>query len=126
MNFLLIKTGLLVSSLFCYLEWGNDNSAFLFQVEYLIFTRNASAESFMHPLVITPFIGQLLILISLFITGPSPGLTLTGIVMLSILILLVLFVGILSTNLAIIASTMPFIIISVVYIIAWKRLRLSK
>jgi heme A synthase len=115
----IISIGLFLTVLICYLEWAGGNSGFLFQMEYGIFLSDNNKDSFMHPLVFIPLFGQLLILISIF--KPNPKLILTGIILLSILVLMILLVGILSLNLKIILSTLSFIGISVFFIFNYKK-----
>ncbi|MBK9983713.1 MAG: hypothetical protein IPP15_22910 [Saprospiraceae bacterium] len=121
----LINTGLLLSFLVCYLEWGHDNSSFVFQVEYLVFfQKDHSANTFTHPLIIIPFLGQLLILFTIFQKKPGRRLTWIGLILLGILVLVILLVGLLSLNYKIILSTVPFILFSMLFIV--KRQAYSK
>jgi hypothetical protein len=114
----LINLGLLLSFLICYLEWGQDNSSFVFQTEYLLFFKKSEAvNTFTHPLIIIPFIGQLLILYTLFQKIPGKTITIIGMILLSILVLLIAFVGVLSMNFKIIVSTLPFIMIGLLIIV---------
>jgi len=122
MNIRIINLLLLVSSLICYLEWGRDNSGFLFQVEYAVFAK-ASADSFLHPLVLIPLIGQILLLVSTFKKQPSKRLTLIGLLLIGVLVLMVSLVGLLSMNAKIVASTVPFIFISVFFILKYRKLK---
>lgn len=118
----LINLGLLLSPLVCYLEWGKNQSSFLFQAEYLLFFGSSNtANSFTHPLVLLPFCGQLLILYSLFQPNPNRRLTLIGLLMMAPLIFMILLAGSLSLNPKIILSTVPFVISSVMFFRHWKR-----
>ncbi len=59
----LLNILLILTSLIGYLEWGKGNTAFLGYVEYeLIFKGNRSTDSFLHPFVIVPLLGQVLLL----------------------------------------------------------------
>lgn len=112
----LINLGLLLSPLVCYLEWGKNQSSFLFQAEYLLFFGSSNtANSFTHPLVLLPFCGQLLILYSLFQPHPNRRLTLIGLLMMAPLIFMILLAGLLSLNPKIILSTIPFVVVSVLF-----------
>ncbi len=63
---------LLLAFLIIYLEWGKGNSMFVFQMEYEILAGKTDTKNvFMHPLVAIPFIGQLLLLFSLFQKQPN-------------------------------------------------------
>ena len=107
----------LFSFLVCYLEWGQNNSSFIFEVEYLIlFQKSGKADSFMHPLILLPFVGQLLILYALFQKSPRKSLVFSGLSLMGLLVVLVLLVGILSRNPKIALSTVPFLLSSLWYI----------
>jgi hypothetical protein len=108
LNFLL-----LISSFFGYLEWPPDNHGFIFELEADLF-RIASNNimSVAHPFILLPFAGQLLLLITLFQSPPRRWLTVTGMLCTGILLLLFLLVGLLKANIWMVASTLPFILIS--------------
>jgi len=104
LNFLLILT-----FHFGYLEWGEDNSSFVFQTEIEIFKKATSGfENVAHPLIIVPFIGIILLFVTLFQKEPSKKLTYIGLFCLSVLMLLLLFIGLLGLNLKILLSVLPF------------------
>ena len=115
----IINLGLFLSFLICYLEWAGGNSGFIFQLEYSVFALNANQNTFTHPLILIPLIGQLLLLISVFY--PNKKLTLLGIILLSVLVLIILLVGILSLNIKIIASSLPFIAIATFFLVNYKK-----
>lgn len=113
-----ILNGLLIlTSLGGYLEWGAGNSSFLFQAEYEVlrklFTDPLSA---VHPFTLIPLLGQVLLLATIFQKKPSRWLTITGIVCLSLLLLLMFLIGIISFNFKILLSTVPFIITAILAI----------
>ena len=104
---------LFASFLFCYLEWA-DQSAFVYEVAYLLlFEKSEKASAFTHPLVLFPFLGQLLVLISLFLPKPKKWMVFTGIAMMGLLVLMLLVVGILGKNWKIALATVPFLVSSV-------------
>lgn len=109
LNFLLI-----ITSLLGYLEWGGGNHIFLFKGEteiiYKLFTNPTSV---LHPFILLPIIGQLLLLITLFQKKPSKTLTYISIGGLGLLLGFMCIIGIISMNVKIIASTIPFISIAV-------------
>lgn len=112
LNFLLILT-----FHFGYLEWGKDNSSFIFQTEFDIFKKAFSGfENVAHPLIIVPFIGIIMLLITLFQKEPSKKLTFIGLFCLSILMLLLLFIGFLGLNFKILFSVLPFWAVVVIII----------
>ncbi|GAB1431204.1 hypothetical protein MASR2M18_20390 [Ignavibacteria bacterium] len=109
---------LVVTSLFGYLEWGADNCAFLFQTEievlYKLFTNPASI---IHPFILLPLSGQLLLFITLFQKTPNKLLTYISIVGLGLLLGLMFIVGVISLNYKITLSTIPFFIVVALTII---------
>ncbi|MBL7712301.1 MAG: hypothetical protein JNL13_07560 [Chitinophagaceae bacterium] len=104
----LLNTGLLLSSLIGYLEWGTDQRSFLFQVECTLFFQPA-CDSLGHPFILLPLIGQALLLITLFQKTPSRYLSLIGLALLSLIMLFLFVIGIMSGNVLIAGSTLPFI-----------------
>lgn len=104
---------LIVSSLFGYLEWGGGNSSFLFEAEYLVISKIfTEPQSALHPVIILPLIGQILLIIALISKSTNKFITYTGIIFLSLLIGFMFLIGLMSLNLKIIISTLPFMIIS--------------
>lgn len=110
-----------LSTFLCYLEWGGGNSGFLVQLEYDLFFKTSQPNSFLHPLILLPLAGQILLLLSVLL--PNRKLTLSGIVLLSLLVLMILVVGLLSMNLKIILSTLPFLALSIFYILKYRKER---
>lgn len=108
---------LLLASFFGYLEWPPDNHGFIFQLEgELIRKASTDISSVIHPFILLPFAGQLLLLITLFQSPPRRLLTLTAVIGIGILFLLFLLIGLLESNVRIAASTLPFLLISLVAI----------
>ncbi|MFY8004443.1 MAG: hypothetical protein ACOVNR_06345 [Chitinophagaceae bacterium] len=100
---------LIVSSLLGYLEWGGNNAVFLAEAEWQVFVSFFKhPTSLMHPLIIIPIIGQILLLIGLFQQKPKQLLAIIGIICIGLLLFLILFIGIIDTNLKIIVSVLPF------------------
>lgn len=118
----LLNLLLIITSLFGYLEWGGGNHSFLFQAEgevlAKIFTDPASV---LHPLTVLPMIGQLLLLITLFQKQPGKILTYAGLAGLGILLAFLLVVGILGSNIKVILSTLPFLVLAVIAIRHYRR-----
>lgn len=108
----LLNGGLLISSLFCYLEWAKE-SAFLFQIESdLFFNAKEKAIAFAHPVILIPMIGQILLLITLFSKTFPVKLTVAGLLLIGLLVLLIFIIGIMAANFRIAISTLPFIILA--------------
>ncbi|HRN79198.1 MAG TPA: hypothetical protein PKY29_02840 [Ferruginibacter sp.] len=109
-----ILNGLMVVvSLLGYMEWGGNNHAFLFQAEAEMFSRLFhSPESIVHPFIILPLFGQIALLFTVFQHRPKKWLTITGISGLAIILWFVLLAGILSGNILMVLSTLPFTILA--------------
>lgn len=98
----------MISFFLCYLEWGNNQSAFIFEVVYTLFYKNFSIENFIHPIILVGLISFIVLLISLF-TNLNKRLEKAVVILLTILVLFFLFVGIISLRYKIIISTLPFL-----------------
>ncbi|MEI2749286.1 MAG: hypothetical protein V9E88_11070 [Ferruginibacter sp.] len=85
----LLNACLFISFLFGYLEWSRVEHLFIFQAEWDIFRKSLNTDpvSVLHPFTLIPFIGQLLILYSLFQKVPGRIITLAGIACMGILML---------------------------------------
>lgn len=107
----IINICLLLSFLPGYLEWGKNHSLFIFQAEAEIFLKaKKDFISVLHPLIIIPFVGQIILLYTIFQKKVSRNLSLLGFVCLSLLMLLILVAGLITLNLKILGSTLPFAI----------------
>lgn len=112
---------LFITSFFGYLEWGKDNHSFLFEVEWEVIAKLFSNPlAIVHPFILLPLLGQMLIFITLFQSIPSKKLTYIGIACMSILFGMITIVGLLSLKWTILLSTLPFWII-VVMIFRFKK-----
>lgn len=115
---------IIVTSLFGYLEWGKNNSSFLYAGEFEVFKKLfTDPGSIVNPFIIAPLIGQILLLVTLFQRLPNKYLTYTGIACLSLLLGLMTFIGIIDLNFKILISTLPFIITSFLSIRELRRLK---
>lgn len=118
----LLNLLLILTSFAGYLEWGEDRHLFLYQAEIEIFSKLfTDPMSVIHPFTILPLLGQIALLITLFQKQPGKILTLAGIGGISVLLILMLVIGIMSWNIKIILSTLPFLITAIVAISHFKR-----
>ncbi|MFZ1527386.1 MAG: hypothetical protein WAT19_01460 [Ferruginibacter sp.] len=109
LNFLL-----LLAFQFCYLQWGKDSHAFIYEGTAEIFRQSLKTPlNFLHPAILVPFTGEILILATLFRKKNNRVFTLTGLACMGLLILLLFIIGILSMNMKITLSTIPFFITAV-------------
>lgn len=114
---------IVVTSLFGYLEWGGNNSSFLYEGEFEVLKKLFTEPgSILHPLTLIPLLGQILLLITLFQSRPSKYLTYAGITCLGCLLCLMTFIGVIDMDFKILLSTLPFLICSVLVIREfWKQ-----
>lgn len=106
----LINLALLITPLFCYLEWGGGNSSFLFQAELELFKRENITNTFTHVMVLAPLAGQVILLITLFQKIPGRRLTAVGVGLQAVLVFMILLVSVLGLNYKIFLSTLPFVV----------------
>jgi uncharacterized membrane protein len=112
----LTAIGLLVSFLGCILEWPPNNSYFVFQLEYqLFFVKKDVLKSVVHPVILAGIFGHISLLYLAFSKKPKQWIAFTGPVLLGVLVVLFLLSGVLSKNIKMIASTLPFMLISGYY-----------
>ena len=116
-----LAIAILAAFLVCYLEWGGGNSAFVAQVEYQVLFGKPEAQTFAHPMIAIPFLGQLLVLYTLFQKTPSRRLASIGIVLMGVLVLLLTLIGVLSANAKILLSTVPFLALAVLHFVRSRR-----
>ncbi|WP_222166554.1 hypothetical protein [Edaphocola aurantiacus] len=102
---------LVLTSIIGYLEWGKDASVFFFQAELQILNKLfTDPQSVLHPLILLPLAGQLLLLFTLFQKKVSPYLTYFGMAAIALLILFMGIVGLISSNISIVISSIPFVV----------------
>lgn len=117
---------LLISSLFVFLEWGKGNQMFLYQIEGEILNKLfTDPKSVLHPFIILPLIGQLLLLYSLFVKSISKKVIVSGVVCIGILVLFIFVVGLLSRNMKIVLSTLPFLVFCTLLIFKFNKKNIS-
>ncbi|MGC4039434.1 MAG: hypothetical protein QM710_01190 [Flavobacterium sp.] len=117
----LYTIALLLGFFMLHFQWGNNN-AFLLQLQHGLLFENKNT-SLLHPLIIVPAIGELLLLFAL--VRPNKKLILIGLSLLGVLVLFVLFTGIFGKQTKMIVSTAPFIATAVSFIRNYKKLPLN-
>lgn len=118
-----INFSLVLASLFGLLEWGGNNAQFLYEAEFEILKKlSINPGSVLHPLTIIPFLSQAILIYTLIQRTPSRTLTIIGIYGIGILMVLILAIGIMTVNIKMIASTLPFILCSIVAFKHYKHL----
>jgi hypothetical protein len=120
MHYRLLGILLIIFSGIGYLEWGGNQSIFLFQAEFEIITKLCTNPiSVIHPFTILPIIGQFLILYAIIKPPFNPKIMYTGIGLLSILLGFMFIIGCISVNYKILISTLPFLGLS--GFVVWRR-----
>lgn len=121
----LLNILLILTSLIGYLEWGKDHQMFLFRMEYEIFFHTPDKDAMVHPAVLIPLLGQLILLFTVFQKTPSKALTFIGLISLSVLLLFLFFIGATSGNMKILLSTIPFIVTGILVVRAHRNRKVS-
>lgn len=105
-----INATLLTTSFLGYLEWEQNNHAFLGEAELQVIRQAVTTPSeILHPFIIIPLLGQVLLFYSLFKKQPGAGLSLIGMSCIGILMAFVFFIGIISRHWYTLISTLPFL-----------------
>ncbi len=122
----ILNGALLLFFLIGYLEWGQTEHTFIFNAELDVFSKMVSDPmSVMHPLIIAPFAGQVLLLLTLFQDTPGRMMTLIGLACLGSLIVVLFLIGAMSLNIKMIASTLPFIVTGILVLRAHRRYKVQ-
>jgi uncharacterized membrane protein len=122
----LLNVCLILTSFIGYLEWGGNNSMFLLQGEIEIFSKFVKdPNSIVHPFILLPLIGQLLLLYTLFQKRTNKIITYIGIGGIGILLLFMFLIGLISLNYKILISTIPFLITAVLTVRNYHNRNLS-
>ncbi len=111
----------------CHLEWGGNNSDYLVAMEIKVLSGAVSgADLFLHPMILLPLLGQLMVLMALIHPHRLRMLAITGQVMLSLLVGLIFLSGLLRPHLLVAISTIPFLASSVLFYIAYRKVEWRK
>ena len=118
-----INIFLLLAFQFGYLEWGKNGHLFIFQAEWeIILKSRTSWMAALHPFIIVPLGGVIMILITIFQKKPGRMLSLVGFGCMSLVMLMLLFIGFMVPNFKMILSVIPFFIAGFLLLRAhWKR-----
>lgn len=115
---------LILTSLLGYLEWGTDNSAFLGQTELEIIAKLfTDTSSVIHPFILLPLAGQLMLFITLFQKQPSKILTYIALAGIGLLLAFIFLIGLMSMNFKVALSAVPFLATGVYAIFYYKKRR---
>ena len=101
--------GLILTSLVGYLEWGEGQHQFVFEVLGTLFTQLLEdPASVLHPLTVLPFLGLVLWIIAFIQLTPSKRLVYAGIILMGLLFAMLVVVGVLGSHWKILVATIPF------------------
>jgi len=104
---------LLACTFLIYLEWGTNNYAFGFTIEWLIIKQIVqNPNQLLHPILFPLLMSQIIFLIDLFVRKTHKILYYSAFVFLSLLVIFVFVIGILKLNWKIILSTLPYLTVS--------------
>jgi len=104
-----IILGLFLFSFIGYLEWGKE-SEFIAEIEYdLLLKMGDTPEAFLHPFILLPLLGQIVLLLSFLATKPKFWVVLLASTGIALLFLMLLFIGLLDWNPKITLFTLPFL-----------------
>lgn len=117
----LLNLGLLITFQFCYLEWPN-HSMYIFEAEKEIFTKTENwISNFTHPIILIGLVTQIVLLLGVIQLKINSKLNNLSVLLLGTLVLLFAVVGVLSLNYKIIFSTLPFLILAVIYFVKFRK-----
>jgi hypothetical protein len=117
----LLNALLILTPLMGYMEWA-DQHMFIYELEYdLLFNFREKQDAFLHPLILLPLIGQLVLIITLFQREPNKKLTFTGIALLSTIMVFLFFIGFIAKSPAIALYAAPFIVTAIITV--WINLK---
>lgn len=113
----ILNSTLLVAFQFCYLEWPPNNSLFIFQGELEIASKTDKLiNNLSHPVILAGLVAQIILLMGVFYPKLNKKVNLVGVVLLFLLVFLFFIVGIFSKNYKITCSTLPYLVLFVIYI----------
>lgn len=120
----ILNSTLLVAFQFCYLEWPPNNSLFIFQGELEIASKTDKLiNNLSHPVILAGLVAQIILLLGVFYPKLNKKVNLVGVVLLFLLVFLFFIVGIFSKNYKITCSTLPYLVLFVIYIFYFRKVK---
>ena len=117
-----INLALLLTSFAGYLEWGGGSHGFLLTLEAEVLKKLFSDPvAVLHPFTVLPLLGQIMLMATLLQKEPSRVLSMLGMISLGILLLMIFLIGILTINLKILLSAVPFLVAAYLAIHNFRR-----
>ncbi len=106
---------LLIAFNCCYLEWGGNNHAFIFNIYSELFVKERVMQNLLHPIILTALLSQLMILFYV-LTGSLSKMILKSVVgIYAFIVIFFLVIGLLSKSYLMVLSTIPFFITITVF-----------
>jgi hypothetical protein len=98
------------------MEWGKDSAAFVFSIYRELFViQKDFAGAITHPVILSGITGQLILAFCIIQKSPYRLFNSIGVLLLLFVVLILLMAGIASTNMKMIFSDIPFILLSIFY-----------
>lgn len=111
-----LNLALLISFSLCYLEWGGNQSMMIGQTQYEILSKQEGFwDTLLHPVVLSGLLSQCCLIYAILVPRPLRLVNLIGVVLLSLVVALFLLVGLLSLNVKMILSDIPFAVSAVMF-----------
>jgi hypothetical protein len=111
-----------LASMLGYLQWGENQHQFLFQTEAELFRKGwGDPGSVVHPFILLPLFGQLLLLVNAFVARPRKGLIYLGIALIGLLYGLLIIIAFLSSSMLVKVAVFPYSIMAIVLWVLTKR-----
>jgi hypothetical protein len=111
-----------LASMLGYLQWGENQHQFLFQTEAELFRKGwGNPGSVVHPFILLPLLGQLLLLVNAFVARPRKGLIYLGITLIGLLYGLLIIIAFLSSSMLVKVAVFPYSIMAIVLWVLTKR-----
>jgi CHASE2 domain-containing sensor protein len=108
------------------MEWGTDSKSMVLTAEAAILHKLfTNPGEVIHPFVLVPLVGQIFLIVSLFMKNPK-RLVLLGIACISLLYLMLLFISIISLNWKMFISVVPFFVFAIIYIVYIRKSLINK
>lgn len=114
----------LISTFFVYFEWGGENQAFLWEMELDLFQKaTEDIAALGHPLIILPLMAQILLIVIIALPNARRSLPIVAVSLFGILAFIVLLGGVGGSNYKIIGYSLPFVILSSLWLFGRKKLK---
>jgi predicted neutral ceramidase superfamily lipid hydrolase len=121
----LLNISLILTSFIGYLEWGTDMHMFLIEGEIDVLIKAfTSFSDIIHPFILLPLFGQVVLIFTLFQKQPSKKITYLGMICIAILLVFVFLIGVISFNYKILLSAIPYLFVMLLVFKYYKKQKL--